>query len=126
MLFRSIQDGITKPHHESKKFIAGMSHAYDRTFDLTGMPKGWNTTSRVYLGVCFSWRLIASHAVPFKWIHQWLKVNFGEREIGDEQRVRKVFSRMGLKFDEDVMEKFCQETVEISAVHSGLLTTPDK
>lgn len=96
-----IQDGIMKPPHESQKFIAGMSHAYERTFDITGLPKGWNTTSRVYLGVCICWRLIANHAMPFKHVHQWLEKNFGKQEIGSEERLKKVFSRMGLRFESE-------------------------
>ena len=121
-----IHDGMTQPPHESKKFIAGMSHAFERTFDLTGMPKGWDTTSRVYLGICLSWRLIATHAMPFRQLHQWLEKTFGRQEVGSEERVKKVCDRMGLKFDDVIGADSRQETVEIQAVRGTVATTPDK
>ncbi len=122
-----IQDGISKPHHECRKFILGMSHAYDRTFDITGLPKGWNTTSRLYLGVCICWRLIANHAMPFKQLHQWLERSFGRQEIGSEERVRKAFDRMGLRFeDAESLQEMRQETVEISSVRIPPKQLPDK
>jgi len=112
-----INEGVIMPPHESEKFLAGMNHAYKGTFDFAGLPQGWNTTSRVYLGVCLSWRLIATHAMPFKPLHHWLEKTFGKQEIGSEERVKKVFDRMGLKFDEPKIAKgTSQETIEISAV----------
>ena len=62
-----IQDGIAQPPHESKKFMAGMAHAYERTFDVTGMRKGGIQVAgfilaSASLGVCLLLKLCRSRS----------------------------------------------------------------
>jgi hypothetical protein len=122
-----IQEGISQAQHESGKFMAGMAFAYVRTFDVTGMPKGWDTTSRVYLGICIVWRLLATRAMSFAQFHSWLEDTFGKQEIGHTERVKKLCDRIGFKFEVPAnISESCQQTIEISDVRGTPLPPQDK
>ena len=93
-----ISEGSNLPPRDAKMFLRGLSYAYERTFDLTGHPRGWNTNSPVLLGLCIGWRYIVTQAPTLSKLRNIFAKQFGEQEIGDDDRVKKICHRLGLRF----------------------------
>jgi len=85
-----VDDGLRLPPKEAEAFLRGMNHAFARTFDAVGLPRGWNTNSPVLLAICLGWRFIATKSPTLSTIHQQLAKAFGQQEIGTEDRVKKL------------------------------------
>jgi hypothetical protein len=93
-----LSEGANLPPKEAEAFLRGLDHAYKRTFDLTGLPRGWNTNSPVLLGLCMSWRYIVTQSPTLSALRNIFAKQFGEQEIGSDDRVKKICHRIGLRF----------------------------
>lgn len=120
-----VDDGLRLPPKEAEAFLRGLNHAFGRTFDAVGLPRGWNTNSPVLLGLCFGWRYIASKSPPLSAIHQQLAKTFGTQEVGTEDRVKKICHRLGLRFTGD-RAAGSQGTTVILDVPTEAKAIPDK
>ncbi len=120
-----IDDGQRMPPHQATLFIHGFAHAYERTFDVVGMPRGWNTNSPVLLGLCMGWRFIVAQSPSLASVHRSLSKLFGQQEVGTEDRVKKICHRLGLRFGGDRAVD-SQGTSIILDVPAQVETTSDK
>jgi hypothetical protein len=93
-----IDDGLNLPPDDAAAFLRGMNFAFTRTFDVTGLPFGWNTNSPILLGICLAWRSIASKSPSLPVLHGELEKALGEQLVGSEDRVKKICHRLGLRF----------------------------
>ena len=93
-----IDEGWRLPPAEAEAFIRGLNHAYARTFDAVGLPRGWNTNSPVLLGLCLGWRYIVTQSPTLSALRNQFAKLFGEQEIGTDDRVKKICQRLGLRF----------------------------
>ena len=94
-----LNEGMNLPPAEAAKFLAGMNHAFQRTFDAVGWPKGWNTSSPIQIAIAVGWKYIQSQKPTLPKLHSELAKYIGEREVGDQDRVKKLCHRLGLRFD---------------------------
>lgn len=98
-----ISEALERDPTESGPFLKGLEHAFARTFDAVGLPRGWNTNSPVLLWICMAWRYIATKSPTLPSLHRELVKFFREQEqmVGSEDRVKKICSRLGLRFSGD-------------------------
>ncbi len=120
-----VQDGLSLPTSESAAFLKGMNHAFTRTFDGVGLPIGWSTNSPVMMGICLLWKVIAMRSPSFSELHRGLAKMLGEQVLGDEDRVKKICLRLGLRFTGDRSVNR-EGTSTILDVPTELKTTSDK
>ena len=93
-----IDEAISLPPDEAGAFMSGLSHAFRRTFDISGWPMGWNTNSPILIGICLGWRMIVTQSPSLPFIHKELVKVLGENAVGSEDRVKKICHRAGLRF----------------------------
>lgn len=95
-----VNEGLSLPFKEAEAFTRGFQHALSRTFDVMGLPCGWNTNSYVMLGICLGWRYIVTNSPTLSALHRDFVKLFGNerQEIGTEDRVKKICHRLGLRF----------------------------
>lgn len=120
-----VDEGLRLPPPEAAPFLRGLNHAFARTFDAVGLPRGWNTNSPVLLGLCIGWRYIVVQSPPLSALHQQLAKAFGTQEIGSEDRVKKICHRLGLRFGGDRAAD-CQGTTVILDVPTEAKQIPYK
>ena len=93
-----LDEGLRLPVHEAKPFLVGLNDAFGKTFDSIGFPRGWNTNSPVQFGICLLWRFIVSESPSLPALHHRLAQVLGSHIVGDEDRVKKICHRLGLRF----------------------------
>lgn len=120
-----IDEGLRMPSSEAGEFLHGLNHAFGRTFDVVGMPRGWNTNSPVLLGLCMGWRYIVTKSPTLSTLHQQFATLFGRQEIGTEDRVKKICHRLGFRFGGDRAAD-SQGTTVVLDVPAQLKGIPDK